>query len=68
MYRYKGKIYSDDNKDAEYDLYDLFFELKHDGKVVEVSYYLVPELATSYEDIDEMLKSEAEYLGVEEVE
>lgn len=68
MYRYKGKTYSDNDNDDAYDLYDLYFELEDDKKVEEVTYYYVPESATSYEDIDAMLEAEAENLGVEEVE
>lgn len=69
MYKYKGKTYSDNDKDnADGDLFDLYWELKEERKVEEVSYYYVPESAEAYEDIAAMLETEAEFLGVEEVE
>lgn len=69
MYRYKGKTYSDNVEDnADGELIDLYFELADDGKVDGVTYYFVPESAETYEDIDAMLKAEAENLGVEDEE
>lgn len=68
MYKYKGKTYSDyDEDNADGDLFELYLELREEGRVDEIVYYYVPESVEAYEDIGAMLETESELLGVEEV-
>lgn len=80
IYRYRGGIYCDKDLSYEYDnymgdLYDLYWDLKRDGKCGETTrYYLTGENNISYDEPEELIEEEfadlviGEYVerGVEE--
>lgn len=64
LYEYKGKIYCEEdisleNDDYVGDLYDLYLELKKDGKCNETTiYYTSTDCGKTYSEAEEMINEE----------
>ena len=64
LYEYKGKIYCEEdisleNDDYVGDLYDLYWELKKDGKCNETTiYYTSTDCDKTYSEAEEMINEE----------
>lgn len=64
LYEYKGKIYCEkdislENDDYVGDLYDLYWELKKDGKCDETTmYYTSTDCGKTYSEAEEMIDAE----------
>lgn len=71
-YRYKGKVYcekdlSETIENYGGDLYDLYFELKRDGKAAEQTLYFNPyDFEEYYESHEELIEKEFGSLEVKE--
>lgn len=69
LYKYKGKIYCEEdisleNKDYAGDLWDLYWELKKDGKCNETTVYYTTDDpgATQYDSAEELVEKAFNYL------
>ena len=74
IYEYKGKHYSEEDtslEDDDYggDLYDLYWELKQDGKCGEDTvYHVQPYAEDTYSSPEELIESEFSDLVIDEKE
>ena len=74
LYEYKGKIYCEEdisleNDNYEGDLYDLYWELKKDGKCNEETiYYTSSDNGITYSEPEEMVEEEFSHLVIGEYE
>ena len=72
IYEYKGKHYCEEDislEDDDYagDLYDLYWELRIDGKCNESTvYYTSVDSGTTYSEAEEMVEEEFSDLVIEE--
>lgn len=68
-YEYDGKIYCDEDLSCEIDnyggdLWDLFWKLKKQGEVSEITTYYCPQSNAYYESIEDFIETECEDLEV----
>ena len=73
LYEYKGKIYCEEdisyeNDDYAGDLYDLYWELKIDGKCNESTIYYSDYSCKNYSEAEEMVEEEFSDLVIGEYE
>lgn len=73
LYEYEGKIYCEEdisyeNDDYAGDLYDLYWELRRDGKCNESTIYYVDNSGKTYSEAEEMVEEEFSDLVIGEYE
>lgn len=72
-YLYDGKVYCDTDLSEEIDnyggdTYDLYYELKHNNLMMEVTYYSTVDDPHFYDDFKQCFEESADGLGIEVLE